>query len=306
MFRAPRPALSLLAGLVVVIASACSSGASTPTSVVPGASGAPGAPTSAASAAANPNDPNSIITSAISGGAAIKSFHIKVEVSGTIKKEILQSEAGSAGAAITTDVKLDGTAIEGDVDVANQAANLTFNVPPMAMMGNVPLTGGLILKDNAIYYKVSLMGPKYTKMDLSSLSSLTAGLPVPTPGAAATMNLTDTLTQLKAQMDAAGITATLVGVDQIGGKDANHINISFPLAKLNAEIAAASPSPMVSIDSASADVWIYKDNSELAKFEIKGASGQVGSFDFVVTITNYDAPVTISAPAASEVNPAKP
>jgi hypothetical protein len=300
VLRFPKPALSLLAGFVVVFASACggSSGA-TNAPVGPGATSAPSV------AAGNPNDPNSIITSAISGGAAIKSFHIKIEISGTIKKEILQSEGGSAGAAFTSDVKLDGTTLEGDVDVAGQGANLAFNVPPLAMLGNVPLTGGLVLKDNVLYYKVSLLGPKYTKMDLSSLSGLTAGLPVPTPAAAATLSLTDTLTQLKAQMDAAGIKATLVGVDQIGGKDANHINISFPLDKINAEIAASSPSPLVSIDSASVDLWVYKDNFQLAKVELKGASAAIGNIDFVLTITNYDAPVTITAPAASDVNPSK-
>jgi len=84
----------------------------------------------------------------------------------TIKAAAIQAEAGSAGAAITSDVKLDGTSITGDVDVANQAADLSFTVPPMAMLGNAPLTGDLILKDSVLYYKVSLLGAKYTKMDL--------------------------------------------------------------------------------------------------------------------------------------------
>jgi hypothetical protein len=327
VFRASRPILSLLAGIVLVVASACSSSA-TPIPAAAGATSAAAsaaatsadtsaaasaaatsADTSAASSApsvADASDPNAIITSAISGGSAIKSFHIKIEVSGTIKKAILQAEAGTSAKAITSDVTLDGTAIEGDVDVAGKAANLTFNVPPMAMLGNVPLTGGLILTGGVLYYKVSLLGPKYTKQDLNSLSSLAAGLPVPTPAAAATLSISDELTQLKAQMDAAGVKATLVGVDQIGGKDANHINISFPLDKINAALAAqGSAGPAVTIDSASADVWIYKDNSQLAKVEVKGASTSVGTIDFVMTITNYDAPVTVTAPAASDINPSK-
>ena len=169
MFRVPKPALSILAGLVVVIAGACSSAASTP--AMAGASGAPQAMPSAMAAAsagasamatANPNDPSSIITQALSSETATTSFHIKLEVAGTIKAAALQSAAGSAGAAITSDVKLDGTAIEGDVDVANQAAHLTLSVPAMAMLGNVPITGDLIVKDQVLYYKVSLLGTKYT------------------------------------------------------------------------------------------------------------------------------------------------
>jgi hypothetical protein len=305
VFRVPRPALSLLAGLVVVIASACSS-ASAPTS---GVAGSPGAPTSAASAA-NPNDPNAIITAALAGESAVTSFHIEMDVSGTIKAAAIQAEAGSAGAGITSDVKLDGTSITGDVDVANQAADLSFNVPPMTMLGNVPLTGELIVKDSVLYYKVSLLGPKYTKMDLgslgSSLGALSSSLPVAVPTAAASMaGLTDELSQLQAEMTQAGVTATFVGVDQIGGQGANHITISFPLATLNAEIAAAAPSsgPVPTIDSASADVWIYKATSQLAKVEIKGASSTLGNLDFVLTITNYNAPVTINAPAASDIAP---
>jgi hypothetical protein len=52
-------------------------------------------------------------------------------------------------------------------------------------------------------------------------------------------------------------------------------------------------------------VWIYKSSSRLAKIELKGASSAIGSIDLVVTITNYDAAVTIAAPAASEIIPAK-
>ena len=238
MFRVPRPALSLLVGFVVVLASACSSTATSTAAVAgaTGAAGASGAPSSAPSAAANLNDPNSIITSAISGSSTIKSFHIKIEVSGTIKAAALKSEAGSAGKAITSDVTLDGTAIEGDVDLANLAANLTFNVPPMAMLGNAPLTGDLIVKDSVLYYKVSLLGPKYAKL---ALGSLAAGLPVaiPTPGASAMTSVADELKQLQAAMDQAGVKVTLVGAEQIGGQDANHLNISIPIDKLNAEIA---------------------------------------------------------------------
>ncbi len=313
MIRVPRPALSILAGLVVVIAGACSSSAATSTAVVAGASGAPAAVSSAAAAAsagasamatADPNDPSSIITQALSSGTATTSFHIKLEVAGTIKAAALQSAAGSAGAAITSDVKLDGTAIEGDVDVANQAAHFSLTVPPMAMLGNMPLTGDLILKDQVLYYKVSLLGTKYTKMDLGSLES-SLPVAVPTPGASAMTSLTDEVTQLRQALDQAGAKATLVGVDQIGGQDADHINISVPVDLINSQLAAeASAVPGMKIDSASVDVWIYKSNYQLAKIQIAGASSTLGNLTMTITITNYNAPVTIAAPAASDVQAA--
>ena len=307
MIRLPRPALAIFAGLVVVLASACGSSAATP-----GAGGSTGpagvsAAPAGASAAVNPNDPNSIITQVLSSGQSTTSFHIKIEVSGTIKAAALNSAVGSAGSGPTSDVKLDGTAIEGDVDVANQAAHLSLTVAPIAMLGNVPITGDLILKDSALYYKVSLLGPKYTKTDLGSLTSLSP-VAVPTPGASALAGVADQIAQLRQQLDAAGVKATLVGVEQIGSKDAYHISLSVPLDKLNTEIAsaAASAAPGMKIDSASVDIWTYKDTYQLAKIQIAGASSSLGNLGITITVTNYGAPVTVTAPAASEIQSAAP
>jgi hypothetical protein len=308
LLRVPKPALSILAGLVVVIASACSSTAATsgavPASAVAGVTSGPAA---VASAAVNPNDPSSIITQVLSSGQGTTSFHIKIEVTGTIKAAALKSAAGSSGGALTGDVKLDGTAIEGDVDVVNKAAHMSLTVPPIAMLGNVPLTGDLIVKDSFLYYKVSLLGPKYTK---TALGDLTSGLPVtvPTAGPSALAGMADQIAQLRQQLDAAGVKATLVGVEQIGGKDAYHISISVPLDKINTEIAAAAASeaPGMKIDSASVDVWTYKDSYQLAKIQIAGASSSLGNLGMTITITNYGAPVTVTAPAASDINAATP
>ena len=307
MARVPKPAALLLAGLVLIIVSACGSSAATSApggagasgaAAGGGATGAAGAPTAAT---VNTNDASSIITGVINGGADIKSFHIKLAVNGTIKAAALQSAAGSSGIPITKDVVLDGTTLEGDVDVANSAAHLAFNVPPIAALGNMPLSGDLILVDNALYYKVSLLGPKYTKTDLSSLSSLSP-VAVPTAGASGMSGVTDEITQLRAAMDAAGVKATVVGVDQVGGKDAYHITISGLSDYLNSQIAAqASAGTTMKIDSASVDLWVYKDSNRFAKLEIKGAASSLGNIDLTLTITNYDQPVTIAAPAASDI-----
>jgi LppX_LprAFG lipoprotein len=308
LIRLPRPALAIFAGLVVVFASACGSSAATPgAGGTTGPAGVSAAPAGATAAVANATDPSSIITNVLSSTQGTKSFHIKLEVSGTIKAAALNSAAGSAGSGPTSDVKLDGTAIEGDVDVANQAAHLSLTVAPIAMLGNVPITGDLILKDSALYYKVSLLGPKYTKTDLGSLTSLSP-VAVPTPGASALAGVADQIAQLRQQLDAAGVKATLVGVEQIGGKDAYHISLSVPLDKLNAEIAsaAASAAPGMKIDSASVDIWTYKDTNMLAKIQIAGASSSLGNLGITITVTNYGAPVTVTAPAASEIKPATP
>ncbi len=297
MNRMPRPALAALAGFVLVFAAACGSSASTP--------GAPGPSGAGATGAVNPQDPNSIISQVVSGGSDVKSFHIKLAVSGTVNPAVL-GDSNPLG-SLSGDMKLDGSSIEGDVDVANQAAHLSFALPTMA------LTGDLILVDNALYYKIASFGPMYSKMDLGSLSSslgaLSSSLPVAVPTAMATdmTGLTDQIDQLRTALSDYGVTATLVGVEKIGGKDASHITYSIPIDKINAEIAAAaSPSSAPTIDSASVDVWVYTDNYRIAQLEVKGASADVGNVDITVTVSAYDEPVTISAPPASDINPTTP
>lgn len=314
MIRLPKPALAALAGFVLVFAAACGSSTITPVPPPGGATNAPGViSTGAAVATVNPQDPSSIITGVINGTTDVKSFHVKLTVNGTIKGAALASAAGSAagglGGALQGDIKLDGTAIEGDVDVANQAAKLTFNVPPLAALGNIPLTGDLILVSNTLYYKVSLLGPKYTKMDLGSigdsLGALGSSLPVAVPSAGASAAIADQIAQMRKALSDAGVTVTLVGVDQIGGKPASHINVGIPLDKLNAAIAAdASSGPAMKIDSASVDMWVYTDGSRFAQVEMKGASSTIGNLDITLTISNYDQPVTVAAPPADQVNPA--
>jgi len=310
VIRLPRPALALLAGLAIVVASACSSSSATPGAG--GTSGPAGATTvpagASVAATVNPNDPSSIITQVIGNGSAVKSFHIKLTLSGTINASALAGAAGSSGIPLTGDIKLDGTTIEGDVDVANQAGHVSLSVPPLQMLGNVPLTGDLIVVSKTLYYKVSLLGTTYTMMDLGSLTSglgaLASSLPVavPTAGASAATGLTDQVAQLRAAMVKAGVTTTLVGVEKIGGQDAYHISVSLPLDLINSQIAAtASAVPAMKIDSASIDVWIYTASYRIAQFEIKGASSTLGNLDLTVTVSAYDQPVTIAAPPASEV-----
>jgi hypothetical protein len=271
--------------------------------------------TPAASATANANDASSLITQALSGSSSVKSFHIKLTAAGTIKGAVLAS--ATKGSASTADIKLDGTSLEGDVDIANAAAHLTANLPAIPSFGGVAMTGDVILVSNTLYYKVSLLGPKYSKVDLnqvtSGLGALASNLPVavPTPGASAMSGVTDQIAQIRQQLDAAGAKATVVGTEQIGGQDATHINITVPVDYINQQIAAAeasssaTPDPAMAgakLDTATFDVWIYKANDQLAQVHLTAASSAVGSIDFMLTLTNYDKPVTITAPAASDIS----
>jgi hypothetical protein len=312
--RLPRRALALFAGLVVVASACASSSATWPAGLAPmGGSGGPGG----GGPAVNPGDPSSIISAVIAGGPDTKSFHLKVEVNGTIKASGLSGLGGDTSSGLTGDLKLDGSTIEGDVDLANVAAHLAATVSLGSSGSTVTFPADVILKDSALYYKIDLPGlssGKYTKSSVGDLSSsLTGGaVAVPTVGPSGVAGLGDQVAQIRKALDDAGAKATLVGVDKIGGQDAYHITISVPLDLINSKIAGAAASAAstaaagLTIDSAAVDVWVYKNGNRLAKIELKGASAKIGNLDVIVTVTDYDKPVTIAAPPANQVETAAP
>ena len=315
MDRLPRRALALFAGLVVVASACASSSATWPAGLSPmGGSGGPGGGTNAN---VNPGDPSSIISAVIAGGPDTKSFHLKIEVNGTIKASGLSGLGGDASSGLTGDLKLDGSKIEGDVDLANQAAHLSATVSLGSAGSTVTFPADIILKDAALYYKIDLPGlssSKYTKSSVGDLSSsLTGGaVAVPTVGPSGLAGVEDQVAQIRKALDDAGAKATLVGVDKIGGQDAYHITISVPLDLINSKIAGAAASAAstaaagLTIDSAAVDAWVYKSDNRLAKIEVSAASSKIGNLDVIVTVTNYDKPVTITAPPASQVETPAP
>jgi hypothetical protein len=104
-----------------------------------------------------------------------------------------------------------------------------------------------------------------------------------------------------------GATATFVGVEQVDGKDAYHVSLSMPVEKMNSDLAAAaakaSPTipPDLKMDSATFDIWVYKGTDHLAKMQVSANSSWLANISYISTVTNYDAPVTITVPAAGDV-----
>jgi hypothetical protein len=272
----------LLAGLALV-AAACTTAAATPTPT----------PT--------PADPTAILTKAVLAGANVKSFHVSSTLDGTINVAAIDAMMGRSASGKGT-VSLNGTTATADVDVAGRAVHATLSVPSFST--NVEL----IALDHVLYYKVSLLGDKFHVIDLS-------GLPArPTPGPSQMTKLFQALVNLRQKFDAAGGKIAVVGVDQVDGKDAQHLAFTIPIAFVNQAIAAhmrAAASAEASgamgavepfsFDSLSLDAWFYSDSGLPARTELKAASSQLGSVDAVSTFTGYDQPVNVTAPSPDQI-----
>lgn len=302
--RIGKSVLAMLAGLSLILGG-CASGATTS----PGSSSTVGGKTASAALATpspTPVDPEALFDQGIAAGPAWKSFHLKIVLGGTVKASFIK--ASDPASTIKNDLVLDGAVIEGDVDAVNLALHLPMNIPAIPGMSTEPMNMDVIIKDSVLYIKSPSLGAKYHSTKLSAIAKeFDISEPVPTPGGSAQAGIADMVATLREHLDENGVIPKVAGIESIGGKDAYRIDLSVPLDKLNGDIAAAEASASadaaqkMTIDSASASMWIYKDTYQLAQVQLAGASSNVGNLTFTMTLTNFDQPVTIEAPAAKDV-----
>jgi LppX_LprAFG lipoprotein len=251
---------------------------------------------SGTSATPVPTDPSAILSAAVSSIKDVKTVHVKVGLTGSIDAGGLFGSTGGAASTAPSaggsSLDLSGTTIEGDVDVAHSAANLTATVPAL-----LNLTASIIAVDGTAYIKTSLTGSQYQKLDTSDL---TKDLPIPSlpaagsPGPEASSMLSD-LQQALASLPPAKILAD----ENVNGQDCHHIQqtvSSSDLAPLaSGALAGAS-------GTATLDIWTQKSDGRPSRLVIAVDGGSQGKISVQVDLTSYDAAVTISAPPADQIS----
>jgi len=243
-------------------------------------------------------NPNEIITRSATGLTAVQTVHFDVAVSGSVNPSALGSSGSALG--LSGSLKLDGTTVSGDIDIQKQALHVSASMPTL-----FGLTADIIQVDGYQYVKISMFGTKYTKSPASTL-------PIPSAAPSATLDISSAdissaVTSLKSSLTAAGVTTTLVGRDQVDGRDAYHVSVSVPKDLINQQIGAlgGSTTSGISIDSLTLDYWVYVDSLNPAKMELKASSATLGNLTVTVTLAKYNQPVTIKAPADSEIEASK-
>ncbi len=225
-------------------------------------------------------DPKEILTKTVGTLKDVKSFHMHADVSGTIKMDL--SGSGNPGA-----LDLKGTTADADIDIPNKKAHISFGAP--ALLG---VTGDLIVIDKVTYTKVSLLGPKYTKSE-------STGSGDPSSVASDPQKTIDELNQF---LNQPGVAPTKQADEKCGDKDCYHVSLNLTsdqLSGVTSGLGSAAPSA-----SGTVDVWVQKGDLRPAKVTISANAGDQGTIAVTLTLSNYDAAVTINAPADADVEPA--
>jgi hypothetical protein len=117
------------------------------------------------------------------------------------------------------------------------------------------------------------------------------------------LSIVNELKALEARLDSSGATETLSGRETVDGRDVYHLVVTVPDSVLNSEISAAGPGASgLGLVLAPVDCWVYVDTLQPARIRLQASSAAMGNLDLSVILTRYGESVTISAPAADQVN----
>jgi hypothetical protein len=263
--------LSALVALVALVASAC--GSSTPALT----------------------DPSDIVAQSVNAVQGLKSLHLHLALSGSIKIDML-------GTGKPLPVDLQGTTVDGDIDLVNGKVKGSLNAQALFLSGDLVYVGG------DVYVRASLLGPKYQKFSLGSLIGMIPGASAAPGGASAAPSVAipsvDPSAVIKSIRD--GLAKLKVppvkGADEkIGDQDCYKVTIKLTQDDVAAAGASLPPVASGTTFSATVDVWVRKNDLRPAQISAAIDAGDSGKVTLTATLSNIDAPVVIDAPPADQV-----
>ncbi|HEX6655935.1 MAG TPA: hypothetical protein VF153_06955 [Candidatus Limnocylindria bacterium] len=218
-------------------------------------------------------DPKAIISQGMKATSQATSFHVDVQVTGTVN---LQDTGGT--------FNLTGTTAAGDFDLPNKLAHLTFSAP--GLMG---LTGDVIQIGNDSYVKTSLTGTTYTKSTTSAAEGVKTD-----PDAL--------FTQVTSFLDKEGVeTAKLDDVD-CGDAKCYAVTLTVPTSQLG----VPGTTDGVDVRQFLADGLKLNLQFDRSTLRLTSAStdidaGTLGTFGLSLTVSKYNESVQVSPPPSDQV-----
>jgi hypothetical protein len=224
-----------------------------------------------------PLDGKQIVTKGMEATANLKSFHAAVALDGDVKVQQLGTSA----------LKLKGTKLDADVDLAGKQAHLTFEAPTL-----LGLEGEVVATAAATYVKTTLTGPKWQKQANDSG-------PLPSE----VQDPTKAVDDLKAFLEKDGVEVKKLDDLACGTSTCYHVEVTVPSKLLNDATASAgtSASDVLNQDLV-LDMQFDRTKLYLTSVSTSMTSDHVGTLQATVTLSAFDEPVTVSVPPDSEVD----
>lgn len=248
------------------------------TSMVLSACGSPAAPAL--------TDAKDILSKSIVALQGLKSAHIHVDLSGSVKADI-------SGSGTASPIDLSGTTADLDIDLANKGLHVAAAVP--ALLG---VTLDVIVIGNDTYTKVSLLGTKYKKSSTTDLASLVPA----SAGAIASGNVTDPqtiLADVKAALDKLATPPVKDPDEKCGDQDCYKVTLAITAADLSSAGQALGTSVNA---TGNVDVWVRKNDLVPSKALVTINAGDQGTLTLTLTVSNVNSAVTIAAPPADQID----
>jgi hypothetical protein len=220
-------------------------------------------------------DPKEIITQGVQATTALKSFHLSLAVDGTFSVP----EMGGTFA-------LDGTKLEGDLDLKGQNVHLTFAVP--ALFG---LSGEAIVIGSDTYVKTSMTGATWSKSTTKETDALSEAM----DPEAAVAQVTEFLAK-----DGV-VTEKLDDVD-CGERTCYAVRLTIPselLADAGGQVDV-NPGDFLG-DALVLDLRFDREKLWLTEVSTSVANESAGTFTATLTFSAFDETVTVSPPPADMV-----
>jgi hypothetical protein len=246
------------------------------------------------------SDAKEILVRSVEAAQSAKTVHVKVELSGSLPMGDLSGLLGgfglpgasaapspsAAASASGSELKLDGTTAEGDVDFEHSAAHIGFSAP--ALLG---LTGDFIAVDGAAYVKVSLLGDQYQRLDSGAAGSAS---PSPVASPSPTAPVAD---QLQQALDALPTPPTKLADETCGDTTCYHVQLTLDQASAG---ALESLAPGVT-GSGTVDVYVRQNDLRPSRIIFTGEGGSASGLTLTLTFSDWDKSVSIQAPPADQI-----
>lgn len=218
------------------------------------------------------SDPDEIISQGLKATGEATSFHVDVQVTGTVN---IQQTGGT--------FNLDGTTAAGDFDVPHKLARLTFNAP-----GLMSLTGEVIQIGSDSYVKTSLTGTQYMKSTTSDTGVQT--------------DPDELFRQVSGFLDKQGVeTAKQDDVD-CGDAKCYAVTLTIPASLLGVpDTTDGIDVSQFLADGLKLNLQFDRQSLRLTSVSSDIDAGEVGTFGLSLTLSKYNEAVQVSPPPSDQV-----